>query len=153
PSVATKWCYPGSAPNRTAFLRLTALPATFSPRLASAGRQRSFRCCQLFAKVLCQTTNRGDLRGTDGYPGFRFDPGAQFQVAQRIQPVLAQRPIRIDGAPQQQADLIRYQPPDHAGPLVLRRRLQLGEELALVRLTVRHGLERLGEAAALREGV
>ena len=94
-----------------------------SPRLlASAGRQRSFRCCQLLAKVLCQTTNRGDLRGTDPHSGLGFDPGPQFQVPQRIHTVLTQRPVGIDGAPQQQADLIRDQPPDHARPLVLRCR-------------------------------
>lgn len=102
--------------------------------------------------MLGQAANRGDLCGTDAYTRFGFDAGPQLQVAQGIQTIVGQRPVRINGSPQQQADLVRYQPPDCAGPLFAGQAAQFGEEFPGGRLILARGVERFGKSATLRKG-
>ena len=47
-----------------------------------------------------------------------LDAGAQFEGAQRVNAVLGERPVGIDAATQDQADLIGDQTPQPGGPLV-----------------------------------
>lgn len=89
------------------------------------------------------------------HPRFGLDTGAQFEVAQRVEAVLGQRAVRVDRAPQTQADVVRYQPPEAGGPLVEREFFEFGTEFGvagrvLVRAT-RPGAERGGESTALRQ--
>ena len=104
------------------------------------GRQR-------VAQVLRQTSNGGDVRGDDADSRFGLDAGAQFEVAQRVKAVLGQRTVRVDGATQDQADLLGDQTPEPAGPLVRGQRVQLGAEFACVRSALPR---RIGTASANR---
>src|SRR5579884_3849628 len=70
---------------------------------------RSFCGRQLFNQQSGQPANGADLGqvgGIDADPRFGLDPGAQFQGTQRVQTVLGKRPVRIDAATQDQADLL-----------------------------------------------
>ena len=64
----------------------------------------------------------GDGLGGDPDTGLGFDAGPQFEVAQRVQPVVGERAVRVDRAAQDQAGLLGHQPPKPGGPLVLRQR-------------------------------
>ena len=67
-------------------------------------------------------------------------------------PYSDKRTVRIEGAAQNQADLLGHQTPEPSGPLVQRQRVQLGAEFACVRSALPRGLEQFSEPAALREG-
>ena len=54
-----------------------------------------------------------------------------FEVAQRVKAVFGERTVRIDGATQNQADLLGDQTPQPGGPLVRGQRRQLGTEFAV----------------------
>ena len=58
------------------------------------------------------------MGGVDAYSRFALDAGAQFEVAQRVEAVLEERTVRIDGAAQNQADLLGNQTPKSGRPLV-----------------------------------
>ena len=96
------------------------------------------------------TANRSDVGRLNADPGFRFDAGAQFQVAQRIEAVLGQGTVRVDSAAQNQADLFGDQAPEAGWPLVERKLGELGTELAVIGSV--DGLESVCEAATLRQG-
>ena len=48
----------------------------------------------------------GDFAGSKANTRFRLDAGTQFEGAQRVNSVLGERPVGIDVATQDQADLI-----------------------------------------------
>ena len=91
-----------------------------------------------------------EVAGRDAYSGFGLDVGAQFEGAQRVQAVLGERPVGIDGATQDQADLVGDQTPQPGGPLVAGQLVEFGKEFACARLRFARGAERFGERAALR---
>ena len=51
------------------------------------------------------------MGGVEAYSRLALDPVAQFEVAQRVESVLEERTVWIDGAPQNQADLLGNQTP------------------------------------------
>ena len=53
--------------------------------------------------------------GADANTRFGFDARTQFEVAQRVQAIFGKRPVRIDGATQDQTDLIGDQTPNRVG--------------------------------------
>ena len=55
---------------------------------------------------------------------------AQFLAAQRVEAVLGEFPVGVDGTAQDQADLLGDQASQPGGPLILGHFVQLGEELA-----------------------
>ena len=65
-----------------------------------------------------QIPDCGDVGGAGADPGFSFDAGAQFEIAQRIESVVGERTIGVDGAAQDQADLLGDQTTKSARPLV-----------------------------------
>ena len=108
---------------------------------------------QLVEQQISQASRGGvDVGGGDAYPGLGLDAGAQFLAAERVESVLGQHAVDIDGPAQNQPDLLG----DHAAkpgrPLFLRKLVQFGEELAVAGMLGR-GPERLGERAVLGECV
>jgi hypothetical protein len=79
-----------------------------------------FRGRQLFAQHLRQTANganAGEVGRIDAYSHFGLDAGAQFEGAQRVNAELGERPVGIDAATQEEADLIGDQAPQPGRPL------------------------------------
>src|SRR5262249_27105692 len=109
------------------------------------GRQR---LRQVRAQRACGVVGR-DRLGRDADTGLGFDAGAQLQVAQRVQPVVGERPVRVDRATQDQAGLLGDQLAQPGGPLVGRQLMQFGTQRGTFGPVVIPGaLERFGERAA-----
>ena len=109
------------------------------------GRQR-------VAQVLGQGPHSGDVLGVDAYSGFVLDARAQFEVAQRVEAVLGERTVRIDGATQNQADLLGDQTPKPGeATRPAGSSLSSARNLLLSAPALPRGLEHLGEPAALRQ--
>ena len=107
--------------------------------------------------MLGQTPHGGDVGGVDAYSRLALDAGAQFEVAQRVEAVLGERTVRIDGATQNQADLLGDQTPKSGGPLVQGQLIQLGAEFACARSVLpadwNSSANRLRCASAVNHGV
>ena len=61
---------------------------------------------------------RGDGLGGEANSGLGLDPGTQFEVAQRVETVIGERAVGVDGASQDRPDLLADQMPKTAGPFL-----------------------------------